>query len=52
VPVTDPRADELRTLAAGPLADAVPRVVATLDPTLPDDGDLVAVITHHTEELM
>lgn len=51
VPVTDPRADELRTLAAGPLADAVPRVVATLDPTLPDDGDLVAVITHHTEEL-
>jgi fructuronate reductase len=49
VPVTDPRADELRALATGP--DAVPRVLATLDPTLPDDQELVAVITSHTEEL-
>jgi fructuronate reductase len=50
-PVTDPRADELRALATGPLAGAVPRVLATLDPTLPDDRDLVAAITCHTEEL-
>jgi fructuronate reductase len=51
VPVTDPRADELRALATGPLADAVPRVLAALDPTLPDDQELVAVIISHTEEL-
>lgn len=50
-PVTDPRADELRALAAGPLADAVPRVLAALDPSLPDDLDLVATVTSHTKEL-
>ena len=50
-PVTDPRADELRSLASKPLADAVPRVLAALDPRLADDQDLVAATAFHTEEL-
>ena len=50
-PVTDPRADELRSLASGPLADAVPRVLTALDARLADDDELVATTTEHTEEL-
>ena len=43
-PVRDVRAAELRQLAAGPAADAVPRVLAALDPALPDDAELVAAV--------
>ncbi|MFI2706870.1 mannitol dehydrogenase family protein, partial [Nocardioides sp. CER28] len=50
-PLTDPRAEELRACATGPLPDAVPRVLAALDPTLPDDPDLVAAVLEHTKEL-
>lgn len=51
VPVHDPRAEELTALAAAPLTDAVPRVLATLDPRLADDQHLVALATAHTKEL-
>ena len=51
VPVTDPRADQLRGLATGAVGDAVRRVLAALDPSLSDDQDLVAAVTHHIEEL-
>lgn len=46
--VNDPRATELLELAAGPVADAMPRVLAALDPDLADDAELVAacVKTH------
>jgi len=50
-PVTDPRADELTALAGGTDAEAVRRVLGVLDPALPDDGQLVAVVRQHTEEL-
>ncbi|MCA1982161.1 mannitol dehydrogenase family protein [Nocardioides nematodiphilus] len=50
-PVSDPRADELVALSTGRTADAVPRVLAALDPRLADDQELVAAITAHTEEL-
>jgi fructuronate reductase len=43
-PVRDIRADELRPLVAGGLPDAVPRVLASLDPALADDADLVAAV--------
>lgn len=51
VPVTDPCAEELRGLAAGPLPDGVRRVLATLGADLPDDRDLVTAVTTHAEEL-
>jgi fructuronate reductase len=41
-PVQDVRADELRALAVG--ADPVPHVLATLDPALPDDVELVTAV--------
>jgi fructuronate reductase len=44
VPVRDVRGDELRLLAAGPLPEAVPTVLAALDPELPDDAALVAAV--------
>lgn len=50
-PVVDPRSENLMELATGPLASAVPRVLATLDPTLSDDAALVAATTAHAEEL-
>jgi fructuronate reductase len=41
-PVRDVRARELQQLATGP--DAVTRVLAVLDPALPDDAELVAAV--------
>ncbi|MGI9156699.1 MAG: mannitol dehydrogenase family protein [Marmoricola sp.] len=49
--VTDPRADELAALAAGPLPEAVRRVLGLLDPGLPDDPDLVTTVTNRAQEL-
>ena len=43
-PVRDVRADELRSMAARPLADAVPAVLAALSPELPDDAELVSAV--------
>ena len=43
-PVTDVRAAELVTFAAGPTRGAVARVLGALDPALADDGDLVATV--------
>jgi fructuronate reductase len=48
VPVTDARAEQIVPLAAGPLPEAVPRVLAALDPTLADD-DLVAAVVADAE---
>jgi fructuronate reductase len=44
VPVHDVRADELRSLADRPLADAVPAVLAALSPELADDAELVTAV--------
>jgi fructuronate reductase len=44
VPVVDARADQVIPLAGGPLREAVPRVLAALDPTLADDQELVAAV--------
>ena len=41
-PVTDPRADELVALAAGP--EAVRRILEALDPALAADDELVASV--------
>jgi fructuronate reductase len=49
VPVTDARADQVVPLAAGSLPEAVPRVLAALDPTLADDDDLVAAVLADAE---
>lgn len=43
-PVTDVRAGELVSLAAGPLDAAVPRVLAVLDPGLAEDAAVVASV--------
>jgi fructuronate reductase len=50
-PVTDARGDQVVPLAAGPLPEAVPRVLAALDPTLADDDDLAAAVLAHAEQL-
>jgi fructuronate reductase len=50
-PVTDTRADQMVPLAAGPLPEAVPRVLAALDPALADDDDLVAAVLARAEQL-
>jgi fructuronate reductase len=52
VPVLDARADQVIPLAAGPLREAVPRVLAALDPALADDHELVAAVTSLVEELL
>ncbi|HET8787303.1 MAG TPA: mannitol dehydrogenase family protein [Actinomycetes bacterium] len=49
--VTDARADQVVPLAAGPLPEAVPRGLAALDPALADDGDLVAAVLAHADQL-
>jgi fructuronate reductase len=41
-PVRDVRADRFRPLAARPVVEAVPAVLAELDPALADDAALVA----------
>lgn len=46
-PVTDTSADELARRADGPLPDAVPRLLAVLDPGLADDRDVVAAVIAH-----
>ena len=43
-PVADPRADELVALAAGPLPEAVRRILEDLDPALAADDELVASV--------
>ena len=50
-PVTDVRADDLRALAGRSLSDAVPAVLATLDPALGDDAELVAAVRSRAGEL-
>jgi fructuronate reductase len=50
-PVTDARAPQVVPLAAGPLPEAVPRVLAALDPALADDDDLVAAVLARAEQL-
>ncbi|MGH3368035.1 MAG: mannitol dehydrogenase family protein, partial [Nocardioidaceae bacterium] len=49
-PLTDPQADAASAAAAGPLTDAVPRVLALLDER-PFDADVHAMIVAHAEEL-
>ena len=51
VPVVDAHADQVIPLAAGPLREAVPRVLAALDPALADDRELVAAVTPVVKEL-
>ncbi|MDA0164085.1 mannitol dehydrogenase family protein [Solirubrobacter ginsenosidimutans] len=43
-PVVDPRAEELVALAAGPLPEAVRRILEALDPALAGDDELVASV--------
>jgi fructuronate reductase len=50
-PVSDARADQVVPLADGPLPQAVPRVLAALDPALADDGELVAAVVADAERL-
>jgi fructuronate reductase len=50
-PVDDARADQVVPLADGPLSQAVPRVLAALDPALADDGELVAAVAADAERL-
>ena len=42
--VQDPRAGDLVAMAAGELSEAVPRILAVLDPELADDTDLVETL--------
>jgi fructuronate reductase len=51
-PISDARADEVVPLAAGPLRDAVPRVLAGLDAALGTDADVVASVIDHSEQLV
>jgi fructuronate reductase len=50
-PIADVRADQVVPLAEGPLPAAVPRVLAALDPSLADDGELVAAVLTQAEAL-
>ena len=50
-PVRDVRAADLAPLATGPLAQAVPRLLAGLEPALAGDGDLVAAVRTRCGEL-
>jgi len=50
-PVSDPRADELLALAAGPADSAVHRVLEALDPRLLGDPQLVAATLENTIEI-
>lgn len=49
-PVRDPRSRQAREAAAGPIDEAVPRVLALLDPDLAHDTTLADTITHHLRE--
>jgi fructuronate reductase len=48
-PAQDVRAADLTALAGGPTRDAVPRLLAALDPALADDGELVAAVRTYAE---
>jgi fructuronate reductase len=50
-PVSDARADQVVRLATGSLPEAVPRVLAALDPALADDENLVAAVLTDAEQL-
>ena len=50
-PVTDARADEFVSLATGALPDAVQRVLATLDPAIGADTDVVTAVISQSVEL-
>lgn len=50
-PVTDVRAAELVTLAAGPTMGAAARVTAALDPALADDDELVATVASFVDAI-
>jgi hypothetical protein len=43
--INDPAADTLTSKADGDVADAAPRVLATLDPHLPEDDALTTQVT-------
>jgi fructuronate reductase len=49
-PVNDVRASEVVPLAKGPLAEAVPRVLAALDPALGADTDVVTIVVDQSKE--
>jgi fructuronate reductase len=51
VPVRDARADELTPLAKGPLPEAVPRVLAALDPAVGGDDDVVQAVVAQARQL-
>lgn len=49
-PVNDVRASEVVPLAKGPLAEAVPLVLAALDPALGADTDVVTIVVDQSKE--
>ncbi len=49
--VTDVRAEEMRSLAAGQLDQAVPRLLDALDPALGDDRDVAGAVVEQCWEL-
>jgi fructuronate reductase len=49
-PVNDPLAASIVPLAAGPLPNAVRRLLATLDPAVGDDDEIVAAVLSHAEQ--
>ena len=49
-PVNDVRASEVVPLAKGPLVEAVPRVLAALDPALGADADVVTIVVDQSKE--
>jgi fructuronate reductase len=50
-PVVDVRADEVVPLAAGPLPDAVRRILTYLDPSVGADADVVSAVLEAAEQL-
>lgn len=50
-PASDPRADALVALGAGPLASAVSALIGFLDPALADDNALLDTVTALAEDL-
>ena len=50
-PIDDARADDVVPVAAGPLPEAVRRVVDWLDPVLGDDAAVTAAVAEHAGEL-
>jgi fructuronate reductase len=50
VPVRDARADELVPLAEGPLPEAVPWVLAALDPAAGGDDDVVKAVVAQAQQ--